>query len=95
MAKRRPLVIGFSLEEPDPRPAGSLQFADPSCQGFASQVHTFNDPRSGSTNYEGARRSNFGSVSPFGNTYGGSKQYEDHNRKRGAADSEGDYDGDY
>lgn len=50
MARRRGLAAIFRIAEaePDTRPTGSLLFADPAAAQFPRQVHTFNDPPSGS-----------------------------------------------
>jgi hypothetical protein len=42
---RRTFPLPFMLgEEPDPKPVGSLRFADPSAGEFPRHIHTFNDP---------------------------------------------------
>lgn len=85
----RRIAIALPVMQEDTRPVGALRFADPSAQGFASAVHTFDAPTpNNSHGRQDGARSNFGSKSPWANAYGGDEQLRAMNRKRGFEDGE-------
>ena len=90
MARRRGLAALFIEPEPDPRPLGTVQFADPSTARMAERFNTFNDPPSGrEPSEQRGLQPSFGSQSPWSQKFDGERAFENMRRKRGVKERDG------
>lgn len=87
---RRTLPPFFMLgEEPDPKPVGSLRFADPSAAEFPRHIHTFNEPfsREGVGECHGID-SQTGALVSWDDRHTTKDTWSEMNRKRGVFEGE-------
>lgn len=83
MARGRIKPIIFSFQpEPDPRPSGSVRFADPSTVEMTRKINTFNEPYSRRSVGE---QSGLRSIGRFANP---ESLYTEYNDKRGVTNEE-------
>lgn len=84
MAKRRGVFFMFPESEPDPRPSGSLRFADPSTVEMTRNIHTFNPDGYQSRN-DGAEQHGIRSIGRWSDP---NELWRENNRKRGVHEDE-------
>lgn len=89
MAKGRKSPRAFFPEpEPDPRPFGFVQFADPSTARMAARANTFNEPPSNCHGQTTGMQPRFSDQAPFVQKHDGHAAWEHMRRLRGVEEKD-------